>query len=134
MSDEHQTGQEASPRRAPPPKLQGWLFLTYICVGSLFALTGLRQIFINPLDHTLFNWIWFALQILPLVGPLPGLLSLRIRSVFLLCLFSLLYFVHGVLYTIDNALIGGAEIGFSLLLCGVTTYLVRQLRELEAAS
>lgn len=134
MSDEPVNGDQGGQRTPPPPKLQGWLFLTYICVGSLFALTALRQFFISPLDHTVFNWIWFALQILPLVGPLPGLLSLRIRSVFLLCLFSLLYFVHGVVYTLDNALIGGAEIGFSLLLCGVTTYLVRQLRELEAAS
>ena len=31
--------------------MQGWLFLTFIMVGSLLGVTGLRQFFIDPLHN-----------------------------------------------------------------------------------
>ena len=65
---------------------------------------------------------------------LPGLLHLKIRSTFMLCMVSLLYFIHGVLIVFDppTRILGMFEIGFALSLCGVTAWMVRQLREQEA--
>ena len=116
--------------------LQGWLFLSFGCVGSLFALTGLRQFFIAPLPDTGPNILWFAIQVAPLVLTLPGLMSGTIRTTFLLCLASMLYFVHGVIVVYDGSLVilGWIEIVFALALCGNTSMLVRRLREAEAAS
>lgn len=116
--------------------MQGWLFLSYVALGSLFALTGLRQFFIAPLADVGANVIWFAIQVAPLILTLPGVLAGTIRSTFLLCLGSLLYFIHGVVVVYDGSLvlIGWFEIFFSLTLCGATAYLVRKLREAEAAA
>lgn len=115
--------------------MQGWLFITYICVGSLFALTGMRQFFIAPLPDVGPNLLWFAVQVAPLLLPLPGLLSGSIRPTFLLCLGSLLYFVHGVVVTYEGSLawLGAFEIGFSVALCATTALLVRKMREAEAS-
>ena len=114
--------------------MQGWLFLSYACVGSLFALTGLRQFFVTPLPDTGPNLLWFAIQVAPLVLTLPGLMQETIRTTFILCLSSMLYFVHAVIMIYDGSLVvlGWAELIFSLGLCGATTMLVRHLREVEA--
>ena len=53
--------------------MQGWLFLTFIMVGSLLGVTGLRQFFIDPLPTTALNTIWFFVQALPLLLCLPVL-------------------------------------------------------------
>ena len=115
--------------------MQGWLFLSYACVGSLFALTGLRQFFVSPLPDAGPNVLWFAIQVAPLVLTLPGLLSGTIRTTFILCLCSMLYFVHAVIVIYDGSLVGlgWAELVFALGLCGATTMVVRKLREAEAA-
>ena len=115
--------------------MQGWLFLSYFALGSLFALTGLRQFFITPLPDVGPNIIWFAIQVAPLLPTLPGMLAGTIRSICLLCLGSLLYFVHGVVVVYDGSLVlvGSLEIVFALILCGATAFLVRKLREAEAA-
>ena len=114
--------------------MKGWLFIALLAVGSLFALTGLRVFFVEPLASPGPNLVWFILQILPLLLPLPGVLRGQIRATFILCLVSLLYFIHGVLLAYEGTLqwLGAWEIGFSLLLCGTTTLLVRKLREREA--
>ncbi len=114
--------------------MKGFLFLALVLVGSIVALTGLRQIFLQPLADGTVNLVWFALQILPLLLTLPGLLRLEIRSAFMLCMVSLLYFIHGVLIIFDppTQLLGAFEICFALGLCGVTAWMVRQLREQEA--
>ena len=114
--------------------MQGWLFLSYACVGSLFALTGLLQFFVTPLPDTGPNLLWFAIQVAPLVLTLPGLMQGTIRTTFILCLASMLYFVHAIIVIYDGSLIalGWAELLFSLGLCGATTMLVRRLREAEA--
>ncbi len=117
---------------------QGALFICFGLMGSLIALTGLRQFFIAPLPEDVFspviNTLWFFLQVLPLLVFLPGLLRLQLRSTFLLCLASLLYFIHGVLDLFDPQLIwmGALEIVLALGLCGLTAYMVRHMRE-EAA-
>lgn len=114
--------------------MKGWLFIALLLVGSLVALTGLRQFFVEPLDGTLTNAVWFVLQLLPLLLPLPGLLRLKLRSTFVMCMTSMLYFIHGVLLVFDPAmrLMGAFEIAFSLGLSAATAILVRKIREHEA--
>ncbi|MEM7077786.1 MAG: DUF2069 domain-containing protein [Pseudomonadota bacterium] len=114
--------------------MAGWIFTNLVMVGSIIALTGLRQFFIDPLGDTTSNAIWFFLQILPLLLPLPGMLSAKLRSSFVMCLVSMLYFVHGVMYAFDPhlQLLSILEIIFALGLCAATTMLVRRIRAEEA--
>ena len=114
--------------------MKGFLLLSLGLMGSLVALTGLRQLFMQPLADDTVNFVWFVIQILPLLATLPGVLRGGIRSTFMLCMVSLLYFVHGVLIVFDQAtqLLGVFEIVFALGLCAVAAWLVRQLREAEA--
>ena len=114
--------------------LRGWMFVVWLLSGSLFALTGLRQFFVEPLAGAAVNLVWFTLQMLPLLLPLPGVLRFQVRATFFLCMASLLYFVHGVYVVSDPklTLLGIFEIGFALGLCAVSAYVVRKLREIEA--
>lgn len=113
--------------------MQGWQFLTFICIGSLFAVTGFRQFLLDPLADTPVNAAWFVVQVIPLLAPLPGFLSGSIRSTFLLCLFSLLYFIHGVMYAYEVLWLGLVEVFFALALCAITAFIVRKQREQAAA-
>ena len=72
---------------------------------------------------------------MPLLLPLPGVLRLQLRSVFMLCMVTMLYFIHGVYVITDPklTLVGGFEIGFALALCAVSAFMVRKIREAEAA-
>ena len=47
--------------------MQGWLFLTFVMIGSLIGVTGMRQIFIEPLPDPSANVVWLVLQIMPLL-------------------------------------------------------------------
>lgn len=115
--------------------MQGWLLSSFICLGSLIALTGLKQFLLAPVTDPLPNTLWFIAQILPLLAPLPGLMSGSIRATFVLCMASLLYFMHGVVVCFEPGMVlyGSSEIVFSLGLCATTAILVRRLRE-QAAS
>ena len=115
--------------------MQGWLFLRFILIGSLVGVTGMRQIFIEPLPDPSANVIWLVLQILPLLLCLPAALKGQLKGMFFLCLVSTLYFIHGVLIVFDPELFywAVAELFFSLSLCGVTALFVRKLREFNAA-
>ena len=77
--------------------LRGLQFLCLLCLGSLFALTGLKQFFIEPLASTGTNLVWFLIQVLPLLAVTPGVLRLKARSYLLAVLAAMLYFSHGVL-------------------------------------
>lgn len=116
--------------------MRGWLFLSLICTGSLLAVTGLRQFFIEPLGTSSSNSVWFLIQVLPLLLPLPGALRGQLRSMFLLCLVSSLYFIHAVLVINDEPLflVASAELLFSLGLAVCTAVFVRKRRELDAES
>ena len=99
-------------------------------MGSLVAMTGLRQFLFDALESSGPNVAWFIVQVIPLLVPLPGLLSGRILATFTVCMASLLYFVHGVMAAFDpNFLVYGLfEIGFALGLCASTSMLLRKLR------
>ena len=110
--------------------LRALQFLTLLAIGSLFALTGLRQFFVEPLQSTGPNVIWFGIQVLPLLLVLPGILRLTIRSYFLATLVAMLYFCHGVLQavSVEDRLLGLWEVGFSLALVLTASWAVRHLR------
>ena len=114
--------------------MRGWLFIALLCIGSLFSITGLRQFFVHPLPDVGPNVLWFAIQVAPLVVLLPGLLRSSVMSTFLICLASMLYFIHGIVVVYEGSLVilGSFEIFFATALCAVTAYIVRRLREAEA--
>ena len=110
--------------------MQGWIFLTLVAIGSLFSLTALRQLFLDPLDNPVSNWIWLALQVAPLLALLPGVLKANQNTYFFTICVAMLYFVHGVMvaWTPELRWFGFAEIGFALALTAVATYVLRRLR------
>lgn len=96
-------------------------------IGSLFALTGLRQFFVEPLATPSSNAVWFCIQVLPLLAVLPGVLRRVARSYLLAALVSTLYFVHGVLLAATPELraLGLWEAGFSVGLLVAGSYAAR---------
>lgn len=115
--------------------MRGWLFLSLVCAGSLLAATGLRQFFIEPLATVSSNGIWFLIQVLPLLLPMPGALKGDLRSMFVLCLVSTLYFIHAVLVITDDHLflVSSVEMFFSVGLGISAAIFVRKRRELDAS-
>ena len=113
--------------------MKGLQFLCLIVIGSLFAITGLRQFFVTPLAATGPNLLWFVVQVLPLLLILPGILQLKVRSYFFAALIGMLYFVHGVLQiaTPEMRTMGFWEIGLSMCLVLAGTYGTRQLGGLK---
>ena len=107
--------------------MRGPQFLLIVAVGCLFALTGLRQFFIEPLANTGTNVIWFVLQTLPLLLVLPGCLTLGRRGVFFASMVSLLYFVHGVMVFTESPFLAGSEIVVSIAMFGLASILLRAL-------
>ena len=116
--------------------LRGLQFLCLLTIGCLFALTGLRQFFVEPLATPLSNGIWFLIQVLPLLLVIPGVLQQRARAYLLAGLAAMLYFSHGVLLAATAALrtLGFWEVGFAMLLVFVTTLAVRHLNRAGALS
>ena len=110
--------------------LRGLQFLCVLWIGSLFALTGLRQFFVEPLASTPSNLIWFTIQVLPLLLVLPGVLALKPRSYLLATLVAMLYFCHGVLQavSVEDRLLGLWEVGLSLALVLTGSFGLRHLR------
>lgn len=117
-------------RQAPGNAGQLLLFFSLVMLGSLIALTGLRQFFIEPLATTQSNIIWFLIQVLPLLAVVPGMLRMHYRSCFFAVLAASLYLIHGVLLAAvpETQVLGLTEVGFSLALIFCATYLVRGIR------
>lgn len=112
--------------------MKGLQLLCLVMIGSLFAVNGLRQVFIEPLATPHVNLIWFLIQVLPLLAVLPGTLKHRYRSYVFAALVSTLYFIHGVLLaaTADLRALGVLEAGFAVSLLVAASYAARrQLRE-----
>lgn len=111
--------------------MKGWLFIIFILLGSLVSLTGLRQFFVEPLTTPSVNVVWFLVQVAPLMVTIPGVIRGQLKSMFLLCMVSTLYFIHAVLVIFDPKLFwfGALELFFALALCGISALFVRKLRE-----
>jgi len=110
--------------------LPGLQFLCLLALGSLFAVTGMRQFFVEPLETTaLWNGLWFFAQVLPLLLVLPGVLSRNSRSLMWASLVSLLYLMHGVMAAADPATrqLGLGEMVAAVALLATSLLLVRRL-------
>lgn len=106
-----------------------------LLIGSLLALTGVRQFFVQPLATPGVNALWFSIQVLPLLAVVPGVLLLRPRSHLLAALASTLYFVHGVLLAATAPLraLGLWEAGLSVALLVAGSYAARHLSAAASA-
>jgi uncharacterized membrane protein len=112
--------------------MKGLQLTCLLMIGSLFAINGLRQFFVEPLPTPHVNLIWFLIQVLPLLAVLPGTLRNRYRSYVFAALVSTLYFIHGVLLaaTADLRALGLWETGFAVSLLVAASYAARRtLRE-----
>ena len=111
-------------------KGKGLQLLCLLTLGSLFALTGLRQFFIEPLASSSSNVIWFTLQVAPLLAVVPGIVRGKYLSHVLAALFSMLYFVHGVLATAASAsrTFGLWEVGFAVALVGAAAFAAKHIQ------
>lgn len=110
--------------------MKGLQFLAIVLIGSLFAVTGLRQFFVEPLAGAFTNALWFGIQVLPLLLVLPGVLRGTHRGYFYAVLAASLYFVHGVLEaaTTDQRTMALWETGFAVALVAVAVLAMRRLR------
>lgn len=109
--------------------MKGLQFLALVMVGSLFAITGLRQYFVEPLDGDLSNTLWFVIQVLPLLLVLPGILRGSHRGYFYAILAATLYFIHGTMEaaTADQRALALWETGFAVALIAVASLAMRRL-------
>lgn len=109
--------------------MKGFQFLALVLLGSLFAVTGLRQFFLEPLPDPLSNGVWFLIQVAPLLLVLPGVLRGSHRGYFYAVLAASLYFVHGAMEAATADLRGAAlwETGFAVGLIAVACLAMRRL-------
>ena len=107
-------------------RLPAYQFLSFIGIGSLIALTGLRQFFVEPLETPLPNAAWFLIQITPLLVVVPGIMRGRPRSFLFCALAGMLYFCHGVLVAVNAAqrTIGLWEVAIAVCLIAITSFAV----------
>lgn len=100
-----------------------------ISLGSIFSLLALYRFFVDPFGSLLTSTTVLLLQVAPLLFLVFGVIFLRSRQIFYLAMVSLLYFTHGVVQVVDPAsrIFGLAEVGFALLLCISSAYLVKKL-------
>lgn len=109
--------------------MKGLQFLALFFIGSLFAITGLRQYFVEPLDSPVSNTLWFLIQVLPLLVVLPGVLRGQHRGYFYAILAASLYFIHGTLEaaTADQRTLALWETGFAVALITTASLAMRRL-------
>ena len=107
--------------------------ISFACIAGLFALTGLRQLLIDPLPNATVNLAWLGIQLLPLLAVTPGVLRLHTTSYFFAILVGMLYFVHGVQASFGPTerhlnLWGLGEAFLAVALVGFASYALRALR------
>jgi uncharacterized membrane protein len=97
--------------------------------ADLQLLASEHRAMLEPLANPETNIAWFALQILPLIAVLPGLLRASARSALLASLAAMLYFVHGVLVAATEPLrvFGVLECTAAIVLVASAALLVRAL-------
>jgi uncharacterized membrane protein len=109
--------------------MKGLQFLCFLMIGSLFAITGLRQFFVQPLETGWVNALWFGIQVLPLLVVLPGVLLGTARGYFFAALAACLYFIHGTMQaaTPDMRALALWEVGFAVALVAAASLAMRRL-------
>jgi uncharacterized membrane protein len=109
--------------------MKGLQFICLLMIGSLFSITGLRQFFAQPLETPWVNAVWFAIQVLPLLLVLPGVLRGNSRGYFFAVVAGSLYFIHGTMEAATPNLRAMAlwEVGFAVGLVGAASLAMRRL-------
>ncbi len=109
--------------------VQGIQFLCLLAAGSLFAVTGLRQFFVEPLEDPVSNTVWFLLQAAPVLLVVPGMLRNSRRGYFYAILAASLYFIHGTMEaaTADQRALALWETGFAVALIAAASLAMRRL-------
>ena len=110
--------------------LRGLQFVCLLSIGSLFALIGLRQFFVEPLEDKVVNASVFLVQVLPLLLVLPGILRLKPRSYLLAVLAAMLYFCHGVWLAVapEQRVLGLGGVGLAMVGVLAGAYALRHLK------
>jgi uncharacterized membrane protein len=105
----------------------GLLFVLLLCLTSLVALTGVRQVMLQPLPTFAVNIVWLVLQIAPILLVLPGVLRFKRTPMFLASLAGTLYFIHGVMLasTEPLRLFGLVEAVIAIAAIGLAAYMVK---------
>jgi uncharacterized membrane protein len=109
--------------------VKGLQFLCLLAAGSLFAVTGLRQFFVEPLDDAVSNAVWFLLQAAPVLLVVPGMLRNSRRGYFYAILAASLYFIHGTMEaaTADQRALALWETAFAVGLIASASLAMRRL-------
>ncbi|MAT83674.1 MAG: hypothetical protein CMD39_05240 [Gammaproteobacteria bacterium] len=109
--------------------MKGLQFLCLLAAGSLFAVTGLRQFFVEPLDDAVSNAVWFLLQAAPVLLVVPGMLRNSRRGYFYAILAASLYFIHGTMEaaTADQRALALWETAFAVGLIAAASLAMRRL-------
>lgn len=112
--------------------MRGYLFLMFAAIGSVFAVLGLKQLFVDPLPSGAFgaaNLFWFALQAAPLLLLLPQLLgnrSGRRLAGGMAALAGMAYFCFGVWLSVGaHSNLGLALVAGSLVIVAVGSLIAR---------
>lgn len=107
------------------------LLIIFILLGSLFAITGVRQFMLDPINKLHLDALWFLLQVAPLLALLPGVMGATRKGFMYCALVSLLYFVHGVMLSTSPELqrLGILEAGFALVLTTVASLAARAAQD-----
>ena len=129
MTDE-MSAATAQARRAKASQTLRMLII-FILIGSLFAITGVRQFMLDPIHKLPLDGLWFLVQVAPLLALLPGLLSTKRKGFMYCALVSLFYLVHGVMLSTNPDLqrLGILEAGLALVLTTVATLAARAANE-----
>jgi hypothetical protein len=112
--------------------VRGYLFLMFLAIGSVFAVLGLKQLFIDPLPSGAFgpaNLFWLAVQTLPLLALLPQLLGGRGGRRLaggMAALAGMAYFCFGVWLSVgEHSSLGLALVAGSLVIVAVGSLIAR---------
>ena len=110
------------------------MFLCLVMIGSQFSLACLNELVLQPQRPV--SWVWLALQVIPLIAVIPGILRAHLNSTFLTILIAQLFFIHGVVVAFEpeDRVFGIIEAVTALGLTAAASLLVRKIREAAAGS
>lgn len=101
--------------------MRGFVFLIFLCIGTLFAIAGLQHLLLSP-PITAVDWLAFGLHGGPVLLLLPNLLATGPRSnktqFVIVALMGMFYFTLGVVFASgdDGRDLGLLEVAVALVL------------------
>jgi uncharacterized membrane protein len=125
LADVAATGGQAGSSRV----MKGWQFLCLVLVGSLFAITGLRQFFVEPLAGSHEQRAVVRCRCCRCCSCCPRCCAAHSRGYFYAILAASLYFIHGTMEaaTADQRALALWETGFAVALIATASLAMRRL-------